>query len=231
MIGKHKISVVIPCLNEEKGIVATIKKVPGFVDEIVVADNGSTDSSAKVAREAGARVVAEKRRGYGYALKAGIGAATGDIIITADADATYPVEDSAGIVKYLLDNDLGFISCNRLPLINKGSMGFTNILGTRVLNFLALLLFQKRFRDILTGMWVFRKDCYKKLTLVDNKWNFSEEIKIEAARKCRFGEFHVPHHVRVGETKMIKWRVGVGNAAFLFWKRVFPERLFPVFRD
>lgn len=236
MAGR-KISVVIPCLNEEEGIVATIKKIPDFIDEVVVADNGSTDRSAEVAREAGrqrrassgtrAKVVVEKRGGYGYALKAGIKAASGTIIITADADATYSVEDSQKIVEYLLDNNLDFISCNRLPLINEGSMGFSNIWGTRVLNLLVLLLFQKRFKDTLTGMWVFRKDCYKKLTLVDNKWNFSEEIKIEAARKCRFGEYHVPHHVRVGATKLLKWRVGVENTIFLFWKRIFPAKPLP----
>ena len=228
-VPSFKISVVIPCLNEEKGIAETIKKIPPFVDEVVVADNGSTDRSVEVAKAAGAKVIVEKRRGYGYALKAGINAAGGDIIITADADATYPVGESQKAVEYLLGNNLDFVSCNRLPLINKESMGTTNVLGTRVLNLVVLVLFGIRLKDILSGMWVFKKSCYKKLILVSNDWNFSEEIKIEAAQKCHFGEYHIAHYARVGETKLLKWRVGVENLIFLFWKRVFPEKSLPRF--
>lgn len=229
MYQNKKLSVVIPCYNEEEGIVSTIKKVPSVIDEIVVVDNNSKDNTAKVAQRAGAKVVLEKRKGYGYALKAGIKNASGDIIITIDGDATYPIEDTQEIVKYLLDKDLDFVSGNRLPLSNKKAMSFTNILGTKVLNFFTLLLFQKRFKDILSGMWVFRKNCYRKLTLVSNDWNISEEIKIEVAQKCKFQEFHINHHQRLGKTKLLKWRVGIENLIFLFWKRISPQKNLPKF--
>jgi hypothetical protein len=63
--------------------------------------------------------------------------------------------------------------------------------------------------------------------VTSNDWNFSEEIKIEASRKVRYGEFHINHHVRLGETKLLKWRVGAENLVFLFWKRMFPRKPLP----
>ena len=61
MYKEHTISLVIPCLNEEKGLERTIKKIPGFVDEILVVDNGSTDDTANIARRLGAKVIFEER--------------------------------------------------------------------------------------------------------------------------------------------------------------------------
>jgi len=77
-----KISVVIPCYNEEDGVRYTMGQLPACVDEVVVVDNNSTDRTAEVARSLGARVVRETRKGYGAAYQAGLPAATGDITVT-----------------------------------------------------------------------------------------------------------------------------------------------------
>jgi len=94
MINKKKISLIIPCKNEAKIIASTIKNVPKYIDEVVVVDNGSTDTTAKVARDAGARVIKEPKKmngiGYGYAHITGIKNATGDYIFGMDGDDTYP---------------------------------------------------------------------------------------------------------------------------------------------
>jgi len=225
-LGK-KISIVIPCYNEEESIVPTIKKVPSVVDEIIVVDNNSTDRTSKLAKSAGARVILETNKGYGYALRRGIKEATGEIVVTADGDATYPIEDIEKIVDFLIKNNLEFVSCNRLPLDTHKSMGITNIIGTKVLNGSAWLLFGAKFRDILSGMWAFYKSAYEKLTLVSYDWNLSEEIKIEALKKCRFSEFHINHHSRIGQTKLLKWRVGLENLIFLFWKKLFENKKLP----
>ena len=79
-----RLSVVIPCYNEEDGVREVIGRIPKFVDEIVVVDNNCTDRTAEVATSLGARVVFEKRAGYGAAYKAGLAAATGDVVITMD---------------------------------------------------------------------------------------------------------------------------------------------------
>ncbi|HYZ94896.1 MAG TPA: glycosyltransferase family 2 protein, partial [Nitrososphaeraceae archaeon] len=92
------ISVIIPALNEELGIRNTISSIPlkeirdtfGYDVEILVIDGNSTDQTRDVARKAGAQVIVEKQRGYGRAYKTGFAAARGDIIVTLDADNTYP---------------------------------------------------------------------------------------------------------------------------------------------
>src|SRR4029079_4721832 len=86
MYRGKRISVVIPCHNEEGGIAAVLAQMPSMVDEVVVVDNASTDRTGEVARGAGARVVFEARKGYGRAYKTGFAAARGDVIVTMDGD-------------------------------------------------------------------------------------------------------------------------------------------------
>ena len=99
MYKGSRITVVIPCLNEEEGIQKVLSELPDFVDEAVVVDNASTDRTADVARSMGALVVRELSRGYGRAYKKGFSHATGDIIVTLDGDHSYPVD----ALSYLLE--------------------------------------------------------------------------------------------------------------------------------
>ena len=78
MYKEQKITVIIPCLNEEQGIERVLTRMPAFVDEVIVVDNGSTDRTSDVARGFGAKVVREDVRGYGRAYKTGFGQATGE---------------------------------------------------------------------------------------------------------------------------------------------------------
>lgn len=224
-----KVSVVIPCYNEEQGIGLILEKIPKFIDEVIIVDNGSSDKTMEVARRFRVKVLHEKQKGYGAALKTGIRHATGTLIITLDGDASYPIEESKKMIDYLLNNNLDFVSGCRLPLTDRNSMNYTNVIGTKILNAFAFMLFWKLFRDILSGMWVFKKDAYTQLISTSNDWNFSEEIKIEAARKLRFGECHINHFTRIGNTKLLKWRVGFENLIFLFWKRMFPKSPLPYY--
>ena len=90
-----RISVILPCLNEAGSIIACVEEAQlglsraGLPGEVLVVDNGSVDGSADLARQAGARVVDEAVPGYGSALRAGVRAAEGDILVMADADLTY----------------------------------------------------------------------------------------------------------------------------------------------
>ncbi len=216
-----KISVVIPCYNEEEGVQHVIKGLPDCVDEVVVVDNNCTDRTAEVATALGARVVFEGRKGYGAAYKAGLPAAEGDVIITLDGDATYPSEQIPELVDYLVDNKLDFISAARFPLQNPKAMNFSNKVGNTVLTVAMLLLYGNPIKDSQSGMWIFRTRVLPQLVLTSDGMPLSEEIKIEAIRHkdIAFAEYHVNYHPRVGEVKLEKWRDGFRNLAFLVKKR------------
>src|SRR6266567_8849494 len=122
MYKNRRITVVIPCLNEEAGIGKVLGEVPPFVDEIIVVDNGSTDRTADVARAMGARVVSELHRGYGRAYKSGFSQATGDIIVTLDGDHSYPVDALSYLLEAFIHCRVGFLSASRLPVLSDSVM-------------------------------------------------------------------------------------------------------------
>jgi len=220
MIRDRKISVVIPCYNEEDGVRHVLEALPAFIDEVVVVDNNSTDRTGEVARSLGARVVLEKRPGYGAAYKAGLPAATGDIITTLDGDGSYPADAIGPLVEQLLDRRLDFISGCRFPLANPKAMPFTNQLGNGVLTFVMFLLFGKPIKDSQSGMWIFRREILADLRLTSDGMPLSEEIKIEAImRKFKFAEVHIHYLERIGEVKLRKWQDGWDNLVFLVRKR------------
>lgn len=106
--GTGKVSTVIPALNESDGISRPIQAIPGaeledigYEVHVLAVDNGSDNGTAGIASGAGAEVILEPKRGYGNAYKAGFAEASGDIIATADADTTYPLEDICRLVKLL----------------------------------------------------------------------------------------------------------------------------------
>lgn len=216
-----RISVVIPCFNEEHGLRHVLERMPSYVDEVVVVDNNSTDDTARVAQELGARVIFEARKGYGNAYQAGLPAATGDIIATVDGDGTYPADAIAPIIDDMLDRGLDFISASRFPLRDRRAMRGRNVLGNKVLTYTFRLLYGRWIADSQSGMWVFRRSCLRHIRPTQPGMAFSEEIKIEAiqAPGLRFGEHHIDYYERIGETKLYTWRDGLLNLAFLARRR------------
>ena len=215
-----KLSLVIPCYNEEDGVREVIGRCPKEIDEIVVVDNNCTDRTAEVARSLGAVVVSEKRPGYGAAYKAGLAAATGDIVVTLDGDGTYPPEAIPALVDTLIAQRWDFLSACRFPLADPRAMGLTNQLGNWVLTTTSMVLFFKPIRDSQSGMWVFKRSILDRLRVTSDGMPFSQEIKLEAIlRGFRFGESHIRYGARIGEVKLQKWRDGWLNLSFLFKKR------------
>jgi len=217
----RKVSVVIPCHNEEEGIRATLSDMPPLVDEVVVVDNNCTDSTAEVARSLGALVVRETRKGYGAAYKAGMNAATGDIIITMDGDGTYPRSFIPVLLEIMIEEDWDFITCDRTGHRERGAGTLVRILGNTILNWTMLVLFLVRLRDSQSGMWVFKRSILPRLTIVSDGMAFSEELKIEAftRRGLRCSELPIYYRARIGESKLNLWKDGFYNLFFMFKKR------------
>jgi len=220
-----RISVIIPTMNEEAGIGAVIDSVhkslegTGLDIEVLIVDTRSKDRTVDIAREKGAIVIDEPRRGYGRAYKTGFERASGDIIATLDADCTYPAEEIPRLAKMLDAENIDFITTNRFAKLEKGAMSLEHSIGNKALTMTMNVLFGVRVRDSQSGMWVFRKSIVPKLDITSDGMAMSEEIKIEAFKRVRSREVPIEYRRRVGEVKLSSWKDGWQNIKFLFSKR------------
>jgi glycosyltransferase involved in cell wall biosynthesis len=216
-----RITVVIPCLNEEQGIEQVLRRIPEFVDQVLVVDNGSTDRTSEVARSFGATVIREDVRGYGRAYKKGFSLATGDVIVTLDGDHSYPVDAISYLLEAFLHLDVDFLNASRFPVRDRHAMSFKHKFGNLVLSLAMSVLFFRWVRDSQSGMWVFRRSVLAGMRLESDGMAFSEEIKVEALRnpRVRFREISIQYSSRLGEIKLNPWRDGFHNLWFLVKKR------------
>ena len=222
----QKITVIIPCLNEEQGIERVLRRMPEFVDQVIVVDNGSTDRTSEVARSFGAEVIREPVRGYGRAYKKGFSNATGDLIITLDGDHSYPPDAISYLLEAFLHLEVDFLNASRFPVRDRKAMSFKHKFGNWVLSLATSILYFRWVRDSQSGMWVFRRSILDGMILESDGMAFSEEIKIEALRssRIRFEEISIQYSSRLGEIKLNPWRDGFYNLWFLVKKRFATRR-------
>jgi len=184
----RRITVVLPCLDEEPTVGACVEEARrgiealGAEPEVVVVDNGSRDATARVAEAAGARVVHERRRGYGNALWRGMREASGDIIVLGDADGSYRFDDLGPLVA-AIDAGADLAMGSRLRgRMEAGAMpSLHRHFGTPVLTRLVNLLFRTRISDVNCGQRALRAEALRKLSLRAGGMEFASEMVIKAA--------------------------------------------------
>src|SRR5829696_7784039 len=216
------VSVVIPCLNEADNIercvtwARTTLAEHGIPGEVVVADNDSEDASAALALAAGARVVHERRRGYGNAYMAGFAAARGRHIVMADADLTY---DFGEIPRFLAELEAGadLVMGDRMDGIQPGAMPWLHrYVGNPVLSGTLNLFFKTGVRDAHCGMRAFRRDKLEALDLRTTGMEFASEMVIRAAKaKLDIRQLPIDYHPRGGTSKLSSFRDGWRHLRFL----------------
>jgi glycosyltransferase involved in cell wall biosynthesis len=223
----NKITIVIPALNEEKGIGPVLNEIPieklkkmGYTTEILVVDNGSTDRTPHIARKHGASVIIQPIRGYGNAYRAGFAFASGDIIATGDADLTYPFSILPSVIKKIEKENLDFVNTDRLTKLNSKAMSWSHVYGNYFLTFICKVLFGLPFKDSQSGMWIFKREIWKKLRVRSTGMPFSQELKIEAyARGFKCDEVKIIYRARAGKVKLNTITDGYGNIVHLFKKK------------
>jgi glycosyltransferase involved in cell wall biosynthesis len=217
----QRITVIIPCLNEEQGIEQVLKRMPDFIDDVIVVDNGSTDRTSDVARSFGAQVIREEVRGYGRSYKKGFANAKGDVIITLDGDHSYPVDALSYLIEAFLHLEVDFLNASRFPVRDRRAMSFKHHVGNLILSLAMSVLYFRWVRDSQSGRWVFRRSILDGMVLESDSMAFSEEIKIEALKnpQVRFAEINIQYSSRLGEIKLNPWRDGLNNRYFLVKKR------------
>ena len=202
------IYVIIPALNEEKAISEVIKDIPTVVDEVIVINNGSTDLTSEVAREAGATVLEESRAGYGYACLKGIAylkdkQKDGDIIVFLDGDySDYPGE-LTNLIAPIEKGDYDLVIGTRNnPLLQKGALTpqqrFGNALATRLM----ALFYGGKYTD-LGPFRAISFEALDRLNMKDKTYGWTVEMQLKALKyKLKYTEIPVNYRPRIGESKV-----------------------------
>jgi glycosyltransferase involved in cell wall biosynthesis len=220
-----EVSIVMPCLDEAETLGTCIRKAQSAINggalkaEIIVADNGSTDGSALIARELGARVVEVARKGYGSALLGGIAAARGKFVVMGDADDSYDFTAIAPLIEKLRDG-YDLVMGNRFTGgIQSGAMTWSHRwVGNPALTRLSHLFFRTPVGDMHCGLRAFRKGAIDSLRLRATGMEFASEMVIKASLQgMRIAEVPVtlspdgrsrPPHLRT-------WRDGWRHLRFM----------------
>lgn len=202
------IKVIIPAYNEEKAIANVIKEIPKTVSEIIVISNNSTDNTIKVATEAGATVLSENRKGYGYACLKGMEYISNqeikpDIIVFLDGDYSDYPEELTQIIAPILNGNIDFVIGARVAYLReKHSMTPQQIFGNGLATFLMKLLFKAKFTDL----GPFRAIKYEKLlalNMQDKTYGWTVEMQLKVLKqKMSYVEIPVRYKNRIGVSKV-----------------------------
>lgn len=219
-----KISVIIPAFNEEHSIGKVITDIPKeLVHEIIVVDNACTDRTVEVAESAGARVVREERRGYGYACLAGIAALNApDIVVFLDGDySDYPAEMSM-LVQPVLSGGVELVIGSRIRgTREKGALLPQARFGNALATFLIRLLFGVRYTD-LGPFRAIRYDRLCEMNMQDKTFGWTVEMQVKAAKMgLRVCELPVSYRKRIGQSKITGTVQGTIKAGYKILATIF----------
>lgn len=204
MRNTKSVAVVVPALDEEQAIGRVIADIPDFVDDIVVADNGSTDATAAVARAAGARIVTERERGYGAACLAGIAALhDADIVVFLDGDYSDDPAQMALLVDPIANGTADLVIGSRTQSSQvPGALAHHQRFG----NWLACLLIKRIWGVSYTDLGPFRaidRRALERLGMSERTFGWTVEMQIKAARDgLRTLEVPVSYRPRIGTSKI-----------------------------
>ncbi|MGB1042943.1 MAG: glycosyltransferase family 2 protein [Tenacibaculum sp.] len=203
------IKVIIPAYNEQDSIANVINDIPNIVNEVIVVSNNSTDNTEQNAKNAGATVLQEKRKGYGYACLKGMEYIASDakqkpnIVVFLDGDYSDYPEQLTEIVHPIITNDIDFVIGARVKrLREEGAMTPQQIFG----NWLATLLMKLFFGAKFTDLGPFRAIKYDKLlalNMEDKTYGWTVEMQLKALKqKLTYVEIPMKYRNRIGVSKV-----------------------------
>ncbi len=203
-----EIKVIIPAVNEGDSIAKVVSELPSSVSEIIVVDNGSTDDTQTNARNAGATVISETRRGYGFACLKGLDyidkqSKAPDIIVFIDGDYSDYPEELDKVVAPILEDDIDFvIGARKKALREPGSMTPQQVFGNKLATFLMKILFRARFTD-LGPFRAIKYEKLKKLDMQDQTYGWTVEMQLKVLRNnMSYTEVPVRYKRRIGVSKV-----------------------------
>ncbi|WP_179337081.1 glycosyltransferase family 2 protein [Winogradskyella ludwigii] len=202
------IKVIIPAYNEEESIPLVIKDIPSIVDEIIVISNNSTDNTEINAKNAGATVLVENRKGYGFACLKGLEYISQqekkpDIVVFLDGDYSDYPEELTKIIEPIITDNIDFVIGSRVKELREtGSMTTPQIFG----NWLATSLMGLFFKSTFTDLGPFRAIKYTKLLglkMEDKTYGWTVEMQLKVLKqKLSYREISVNYRNRIGVSKV-----------------------------
>jgi glycosyltransferase involved in cell wall biosynthesis len=215
------LSVVIPCYNEVDSLgqlLAAVRAAPVEIEEVILVNDGSSDGTTELIRGSlrgyiDATIEHERNRGKGAALRSGIKAATGDIVIIQDADLEYNPREYARLIQPIIDGKADVVYGSRFSGHDPHRvLFFWHYVGNRFLTLLSNMLTNLNLSDMETGYKVFRREVIKGITIEEDRFGFEPEITAKIARVpgIRIYEVGISYYGRTyAEGKKISWRDGV----------------------
>lgn len=219
---------IIPVFNEQEAIQNVLSDIPGHLEaDVVVVDNGSTDRTVELARRKGARIVHERRRGYGWACLAGIAALhKPDIVVFLDGDYSDYPDEMTGLVKPIVGGRADLVIGSRI-LGNREAGAL--LPQARFGNWLATWLIRRLFGACFTDLGPFRAVTYPallQLEMQDRTFGWTVEMQVKAARlKLRFLEVPVSYRRRIGVSKITGTVGGTIRAGWKILYTIFRYKL------
>lgn len=218
----NELTIILPAYNEEQAIglvIDEIRSLPVHCN-ILVVDNGSTDSTSKVALSKKVRVVGELKKGKGNAMRTGFGLVDTPFVVMVNSDYTYPLEYIQTIYGLLKKGYYDVvIGCRQLK--EKGSMSSANTLGNFLLSTLASTLYGHRIYDICSGMWGFRKEALEKFEITSTGFTLEADLFVNSLRsRCKVFQIPIGYRPRLNGSKpKLKIHDGLKIGWFLIKKR------------
>lgn len=205
---KKNIKVIIPAYNEEDSIANVVNDIPNIVKEIIVVSNNSTDKTEENAAKAGATVLKEMQRGYGYACLKGMeyiankNEAT-DIIVFLDGDYSDYPEQLTELIDPIINNDIDFVIGSRVKRLREsGSMTPQQVFGNWLATFLMKLFFGAKYTD-LGPFRAIKYDKLLDLQMEDKTYGWTVEMQLKAIKqKLSYVEIPVKYRNRIGVSKV-----------------------------
>lgn len=200
-----ELALIIPARNEEGSLPGVLAQLPPEIGRVVVVDNGSTDATARLARERGAQVVSEPVAGYGRACLAGLAALRSDppdLVAFVDADGSDDLSRLLGLVAALSARELDLVLGHRIPAVSR-ALSLQQRLGHRLATALIWLFWRHRYHD-LGPMRVIRWEALERLNMEDRAFGWTVEMQVKALRHgLKVAEIEVPYYVRsAGKSKI-----------------------------
>ncbi|MGJ8743769.1 glycosyltransferase family 2 protein [Polaribacter sp.] len=205
---KPQITVIIPAYNEQDSIANVLHDIPKFVNEVIVVNNNSTDHTERNAKNAGATVLTEERKGYGYACLKGMDYIAlqkekPTIIVFLDGDYSDYPEQLTEIVAPIIDNNIDFVIGSRIKKLREnGAMTPQQIFGNWLATFLMKLFFGAKFTD-LGPFRAIKYDKLLALNMEDKTYGWTVEMQLKALKqKLSYVEVPMKYRNRIGVSKV-----------------------------